>query len=299
MKICQVKYFLNILKGTLNVAVPFVARTLLPTLESVDRLAIYDLIQQPRDAMMVKNITRRFAFFEPANPTGHYDLNLSNPTERTVGERVLALNFWHQTRMAVLDIPDTSRLGDRIFFRNCKIGRLSLDMTLDTVLPFADMFSFDYASPIRMPMKTKPLKDKLFDKLLKTLDDSDCGANNKLRAIHSVSAKIALTAQQILQIVLQFPISDDCKTLQRTLRAAVQRKNTTLLKEKAAAKVSGKNIKSKANNPFEDIDDEGVRVQIQNEEKDSPIEERYHPYPIQPVISWHTHSRTLQNFHHG
>merc|ERR1711871_1320582 len=91
--------------------------------------------------------TRVLAYFNPRSPTDHYSLNLENPAEREVLNRLLCINAWDKVAMRLADMVDCSCLGTFDCIRNLVVDGIELDFTEDCVVPLDGIVDLDYVSP--------------------------------------------------------------------------------------------------------------------------------------------------------
>jgi len=105
------------------------------------------------------------------NPTGHYNLVLSQPCDRSVLERLLLLNRWEYHIWLTTDHSDISQHGNSKNFRNVMYS--NRDFVWDAKewrLPGNDTISFDYVSLRRPPDNATPITDECFCKMVNRIE---------------------------------------------------------------------------------------------------------------------------------
>jgi len=211
LKISHLKFFINHIPDYLkwgSKIVPYVCRILFPALEDLDRFAIIDLCNSEmteNDASMSQTVTSELVYFNADCPTNHYELNLANPAERTIVEKLYAINYWHKKQVLTLNLPDQSKHGNYENIRNAVYCKLDFVWSQDWNIPFDGEFSFDYTEPIRPGRSQKPQDPDTVERLVETIMSSNnCRAQAKLRAIRSVAHTLKLSPQMVVQLLKIF-----------------------------------------------------------------------------------------------
>lgn len=188
--------------------VPYICRILFPALEDLDRFAIIDLCSAEMsegDASMSQTVTMDLVFFNADCPTNHYDLNLANPADRTIAEKLYAINYWHKKQALALGLPDTSKHGNYENLRNMIYCKLDFIWTADWNIPWDGEMSFDYTEPIHLPRKEKTQDPDTVVRLVETVTSNvNCRASAKLRAIRSVAHTLKLSSQMVVELMRIF-----------------------------------------------------------------------------------------------
>ena len=133
-----------------------------------------------------------YFYFDQANATGHYYLDLTDRYDRLLAIEVTALNRQERRRVIREKRPDLSQYHNYEFLRNVfyyetdiSSGRIlnteALKYKNDYLLPSHGYFEFDYVSPIRPPDIAEALEADLFEAFLKkfvSLDKQALEANS-------------------------------------------------------------------------------------------------------------------------
>merc|ERR1719387_2100197 len=91
-KMCHFRQFLQ----TSPELVEVIVKKLYAAVESVDRMAIFDLLPRKDHSRQFRRMARSHFFFHEGNPTDHYELNLHSPTDHSLAERIAVLNVYDQ-----------------------------------------------------------------------------------------------------------------------------------------------------------------------------------------------------------
>eukprot|EP00929_Paragymnodinium_shiwhaense_P094911 TRINITY_DN5576_c0_g1_i2.p1 TRINITY_DN5576_c0_g1~~TRINITY_DN5576_c0_g1_i2.p1 ORF type:complete len:1720 (-),score=341.75 TRINITY_DN5576_c0_g1_i2:98-5257(-) len=107
------------------------------------------------------------------NPTGHYDLNLSEPADRSTAERLLLLNRWQWALWRDKGRLDVSRFGNAKNFRNESLnGRAFTWPAEEWRLPVeggGGSLVFDFVSLHRPPKNSAALEPEVWSKITERL----------------------------------------------------------------------------------------------------------------------------------
>lgn len=162
--------------------------------------------------------------FNPQNCSGRYRLDLRDPADYTVAERVLVINNWESLIARARKVVDTSQAGSYHAIRNIKFegeGTEEFMYTSSWMLP-GDGFSgeghlqIDYVSMVRVhPARDTALSEEQFDILIGLLrqENTDCLEVSVFLAIKLVSHKLVLLAEQLgkmLRCLLQMERRIEC-----------------------------------------------------------------------------------------
>lgn len=107
------------------------------------------------------------------NPTAHYRLVLSDPSDRSAAERLLILNRWELSVWKAHGRPDISQNGNFKNFRNELYGNREFIWSAEEWrLPGNDELSFDYLSLRRPDDKAKPVSDTAWKAVVDRMRDA-------------------------------------------------------------------------------------------------------------------------------
>lgn len=123
--------------------------------------SVRDLVRLEQGAVALLNVN-----FD--NPTGHYDLNLAEPAERVVAERLLLLNRWQGQRWKAAGLVDISQHGNGKCTRNeVHLQRRFLWGAEEWVLPEGGIFSFDFVPLLRPSADATTISDQAWTHVLR------------------------------------------------------------------------------------------------------------------------------------
>jgi hypothetical protein len=173
------------------------------------RSAVYratqTLFRSLGDFVNTQRTIKGFLEFNAASPTGHYYMDLGNPSDRAMAERLFLLDRWE----AVVDRrhkrPDTTATGNASHFRNEMLsGKVilgELKSLAEWMLPEAGYLEVDYLSNVRAPRGSEALNDLLWGSVLQVMFDSPCSADDEIGTLRSLAHLFYLTSLQIRQLV--------------------------------------------------------------------------------------------------
>jgi Ran GTPase-activating protein (RanGAP) involved in mRNA processing and transport len=119
-----------------------------------------------------------YFYFDSANPTGHYKVDLSDRYDRLLAIELTAINREERQVVMKEGRPDLSQHHNYEFLRNVfytavgsnreKSEPVELKYTNDYLLPSNGLLEFDYVSPIRPPDVAEALSDDEFDAFIRS-----------------------------------------------------------------------------------------------------------------------------------
>lgn len=122
------------------------------------------------DAVRVNHEARWLLNLNYENPTGHYDLNLAVPSDRSTVEQLLFLNRWELHVWKAAGRTDISQHGNWKNFRNEVYGnRAYIWRTEEWGVTGNDTLSFDYVSLRRPPKHAQAVSDEAWTQILDAL----------------------------------------------------------------------------------------------------------------------------------
>jgi len=165
---------------------------------------------KPRKEVLI--FLRKLMLFNPGNANGHYELDLSNPVEYTIAERILLVATWEARLASSQGCRDLSETGDFNAIRNFNVNGASVRHTLDWQLPgdgyiAEDVIKFDYVS-LRRPKDTDPIvSERGFEQLSFFLKGFNAGTDMDLTessvffSILKATHNEVLSAEQLAGII--------------------------------------------------------------------------------------------------
>lgn len=146
--------------------------------------------------------------FNANNPTGHYRLDLSNPIDYSVAEKLAILDNWETALRSRDGKPDVSQLGNFSHCRNVQYSNCPLPRSFTEWIPVEfDVLELDYSSSKRPSNETSapqavPLADTVFEQLLRAMLQFVVSSSQaKLQALQQLSDKFFLNCSQLRQLV--------------------------------------------------------------------------------------------------
>eukprot|EP00746_Dinoflagellata_sp_MGD_P083267 gnl/MRDRNA2_/MRDRNA2_33167_c0_seq1.p1 gnl/MRDRNA2_/MRDRNA2_33167_c0~~gnl/MRDRNA2_/MRDRNA2_33167_c0_seq1.p1 ORF type:complete len:1298 (+),score=198.26 gnl/MRDRNA2_/MRDRNA2_33167_c0_seq1:115-4008(+) len=197
LKFCHLK---KLMSGCPELA-EFTVRQLFPAVEKMDRMVLFDILKQPDAARRLRKEARTQFFFNPHNPTDSYELDVANPSDRAVGERLYIINVYEAALILEGDIPDTSQWGNGEGARNVRWNRhQEIKKFSKFSIPFEGQLKLDYVSPIAASKKVKNITDDVVESLIEALGESECCHDDKVKVVRGVSHCIVLAPEQVSRI---------------------------------------------------------------------------------------------------
>lgn len=142
---------------------------------------------------------RQFLAFNPENPTGHYKLDLANPTDFAVADRLILLDRWENSLSEQLGRRDVSQKGNKSRILNDIYQEQDLPVAsvAEWSLPEYDVFEFDYSSGKRLKAGAKPLEDETLQTIILACQRSRCSSKDQIEVLRKISHLVCLTALQL------------------------------------------------------------------------------------------------------
>jgi Ran GTPase-activating protein (RanGAP) involved in mRNA processing and transport len=142
---------------------------------------------------------RNLLAFNVDNPNGHYCLDLENPSDHAVAERLLVLDRWETSIALKLKRVDTSQRGNYSQIRNemYQDRPLRCSSLQEWNMPESDKLQFDYSSGKRPPPTAAPIDDTTFSNILVSLQNSDCEAHDQIEALQMASHMFYICSKQL------------------------------------------------------------------------------------------------------
>lgn len=191
-KMCHFQKFLAVSPDLVEVIV----MRLYAAVESMDRMALFDLLKRKDESKRFRKVARSHFFFNELNCTDHYEIDLSSPTDRVVAERVTVMNAYERlTRGAI----DNTQHGGGEGVRNATWeGSFEIKNFSSYTLPPRGLLALDYVSPRGPSNRTMPCSDQCFEKIIEIYGTSECCHEDRVRALRCVAHQLVLTKDQLL-----------------------------------------------------------------------------------------------------
>lgn len=216
--------FLDALASDFNISVPYLQvlcscsrstlnmtmNALLPAIpdDGNSRYLALQLFPKIQDFCATFVLMEPLLLFNAQNPTGHYKLDLSNRPDFAVAQRLLLLDRWETVVNKRYNRVDISARGNLSHVRNELIGGRPLMATVASVaewsLPEQGEFELDYVTSARPAASSKPLTDKLWERLMVNMYESDCAPKDKLKVLRSISHFFFISAKHMRQMMGYF-----------------------------------------------------------------------------------------------
>mmetsp|Transcript_130542 Transcript_130542/g.377640 ORF Transcript_130542/g.377640 Transcript_130542/m.377640 type:complete len:1409 (+) Transcript_130542:86-4312(+) len=166
------------------------------------------------DFVLVHQKLQHFTNLNVDNPTGRYQLDLSNCGDFAAAERVFLVDRWEAAIDRKHGRQDVSRCGNMSHVRNEMYqGRSLQDAGIHSVaewnLPEHGDLSFDYVSNQRPSRKQPVLSQTLWDTLLIELYQADCPPADKIAALRSISHMFYLESAHVRAMMGYFKTPED------------------------------------------------------------------------------------------
>lgn len=169
---------------------------LMPCIVGGDAPLYLSAMLTPTLSQLIKSLRGAHAFiqFNVQNPTGHYRLDLSNPTQFKVAEWLMLLDRWEVGIALKHERLDTSQRGNRSQVRNEKFeGRpLTVHSMCEWTLPNYECLEFDYCSTKRAPPEAAYLDKVTWFNILAGIQQSELADHLMIKALQKVSHNIYL-----------------------------------------------------------------------------------------------------------
>eukprot|EP00931_Biecheleriopsis_adriatica_P060671 TRINITY_DN36447_c0_g1_i1.p1 TRINITY_DN36447_c0_g1~~TRINITY_DN36447_c0_g1_i1.p1 ORF type:complete len:1458 (+),score=332.80 TRINITY_DN36447_c0_g1_i1:40-4374(+) len=151
---------------------------------------------------MLRRAANLFSF-NPDNPTGGYRLELSNPVDYNVAEKLVILDNWESTMRLQDGQIDISQMGNNSHARNVEHGGQPLPCDLVKWIPLEfDVLQLDYSSTKRPPADAQPVDEASFEKIVAAIQEfSRAPAVDRLQALRLVSNLFFVSCLQLRQLL--------------------------------------------------------------------------------------------------
>lgn len=189
------------------------------------RAVSWDVVASLKATLMEENVTARFIMhhlvptmldfvkllrkssslltFTPENPTGHYWLDMANPVDYNVAEKIMILDNWETSLRIKNGRPDVSQTGNFSHVRNVRYCDVPLGCDLTDWIPLEyDVLELDYSSSKRAPCNGTVLDDSTFELIMKIFQEMSIKpSTEKVEALRLISNRILVTAMQLRQLI--------------------------------------------------------------------------------------------------
>lgn len=185
----------------------FVARKLVSTVLDMDRSAIFDLLKNKDAARRLRGQAKNQFFFNGENPTDHYELDLANPSDRGIAEKLFVTNLFERLTQIEIDAPDVSQWGNQEGCRNVshRFFPYTIKSFVGFSLPFDELLKMDYSSPARPSLNARTLPDSCVEEMVKAIEESESSWEDRVRALRLFSHRMVLSPQQVRAFLDSFP----------------------------------------------------------------------------------------------
>jgi hypothetical protein len=213
LKASQIRFFLHCNLQTLNLQV---VQCLAPNVgDRGETLELAQVLRNPDERACTRANLRNLAFLNLRNPTGHYHLELSNPSDRACALRLQTLAAFESAlqRRSGLDISQGANFEP---IRNAKRteskGRASYGLLQgegvksfeQIALPNSGILEFDYTTFARAGVRLGPISAETLESLLAAIRHSRAARFDTLYAFRSVADRFSMSIENIQQVVETF-----------------------------------------------------------------------------------------------
>jgi len=150
--------------------------------------------------------------FNPQNASGNYRLDLADPTDFTVAERILIVDNWEAVVARVRKVVDTSQAGNYHAIRNFHHNGVFTMFSSAFMLPGdgftgEGLISLDYVAMLRAEPGDEELSEFHYNRLKAILnkEGTDASDSSVYLALKSVSHKLTLSALHVGGILSLIP----------------------------------------------------------------------------------------------
>jgi len=204
-KTCHIKKLVEACPEIANETI----RTLYAHATDADPLLLFDALKWTQGIRKdLRREARACFFWNVRLPTNNYTLELGNPMDRAVAERLFVVNYFDaMTSRERKDQPDTSQHGNWEGVRNFLWEGARQTSLIMYTLPNYGAVSLDYVSPPHYAPKRND--DTTSDEYLSQLKDafrtSPCAVEDKVLALRSIAHNFTLSPKQIHDMCAVFP----------------------------------------------------------------------------------------------
>ena len=170
------------------------------------------LLQQvePAKVKKVADSVRGLLWFQDANPTGSYNLDLSMPPDYALAEACLLVNAWESEAARCAGRPDLSQSGNGEMIRNEAYNDVPFVYSKDWLLPSRGWLRFDYSSTRRPPPDASSMTE--VSEITRLLRNKELCSRSRLEALRAASVHIFISSNQCRALVQCFPAALECSS---------------------------------------------------------------------------------------
>eukprot|EP00746_Dinoflagellata_sp_MGD_P089219 gnl/MRDRNA2_/MRDRNA2_35233_c0_seq1.p1 gnl/MRDRNA2_/MRDRNA2_35233_c0~~gnl/MRDRNA2_/MRDRNA2_35233_c0_seq1.p1 ORF type:complete len:1321 (+),score=185.20 gnl/MRDRNA2_/MRDRNA2_35233_c0_seq1:217-4179(+) len=199
LKSCHLRKFLQ----TTPELVEVIVTQLYSTVESMDKLALFDLLKQPDANRRFRRNARAHFFLNENNPTDKYRLDLAIPSERAVAERISVINLFE---MLPSNAIDNTQHGFGEGVRNASLEGIPIQHFVNRFAMQAHgTLSLDYSSPRGPSRKAATLSNMVLESVMDLLENSQCNHEDQVQALRGVSHLMTLNPSQMCELLRKVP----------------------------------------------------------------------------------------------
>lgn len=183
-------------------------------LDMASRFMTNKFFHRLEDLLFTYQKLDNFLSLNLANPTGHYKLELGNPSDYAVAERLLLLDRWEAAVDRKLERKDVSQYGNGSHLRSPMYQGRDLDYQMynsvaEWKLPEDGTFEVHYTSNARAPANANVLSDELWDRLMMQMVNSGCLPTDRVAAMRTISDSFFLRSSHMRSILGYFQNVED------------------------------------------------------------------------------------------
>lgn len=204
----QLKYFVRNAPNHMSL---FIVEMLYPCLEGPERLALLDLVPNHKQQQTIMREALNLYYFNPANPAARYKMSFKKRIDIAACERIMVMNSWHKFMCDHVGLKDCTEHGNGVHLRNTQLNGKVIKVSESWIMPSygsALTLYFDYVVPLRPSRTETIISDRIFDELLRILDNSNARWYDKFLAVRCLSHKLVLAPDHLEQLLFIFPIDD-------------------------------------------------------------------------------------------
>ncbi|CAE8702862.1 unnamed protein product [Polarella glacialis] len=161
---------------------------------------------RPGHVAQVSRSIEQMLWFQEGNPTGHYNLDLAEPTDFAVAESLLLINAWESEVSRWALRANVSQSGNHDCVRNEAYDGKSFTYAKDFTLPSRGLLRLDYSSTRRPPPLAHHSQFPEVTEMIMLLMSAQVKSCSKLRALRAVSVHFFLSTVQCRNMLQCFPI---------------------------------------------------------------------------------------------
>eukprot|EP00403_Amphidinium_massartii_P029168 CAMPEP_0178388864 /NCGR_PEP_ID=MMETSP0689_2-20121128/9814_1 /TAXON_ID=160604 /ORGANISM="Amphidinium massartii, Strain CS-259" /LENGTH=902 /DNA_ID=CAMNT_0020009283 /DNA_START=265 /DNA_END=2974 /DNA_ORIENTATION=+ len=161
------------------------------------------LVPSPSKGLQVSERVQNVLSFNVDNPTWHYRLELENPADAAIAERLLLIDRWETGIRKMQKLADTSQLGDGSHLRNMRHQHQPLN--IKTVnhfrMPDYGLLEMDYVTSKRPFASAKSINEETFWNIVVAVEGSVCSCIDQVQAIYNISHQIYISSVQLRELL--------------------------------------------------------------------------------------------------